>query len=246
MAVEVTLTIASREFRILGSGTCSTLIFRLPCQQFARIAISLSRDLVQPGDAASPPSRFSLGRDRFAGLDHLLKAAQLLVDDLRGPLADQRSSLHAKWGLAEIHSDANDRPAMSRSCGELHFTGVGQLRFGKRSPTDCAAGHIFYHLGFPFHARSVRQFRNPVGGPLTADAYRLHAAQKARQVFEISPEAIAFLRRAIYDQARLRLSPPACFALHRGRELPRAPDVERRDSSDGREPKGGLAALIAL
>src|SRR5690348_4008878 len=46
IAVDVILTIASRELRILGSGTVSTDTFRLPCQQFAfifHLAISSSQ-----------------------------------------------------------------------------------------------------------------------------------------------------------------------------------------------------------
>src|SRR3954468_6056257 len=37
MAVELTFTIASRRFKIFGSGTCSTLTSCLPYQQFALI-----------------------------------------------------------------------------------------------------------------------------------------------------------------------------------------------------------------
>src|SRR5215211_9052392 len=103
MAVEVIFTMASRRFRIFGSGTCSTLTSFLPYQQFALITSPLFR-LQEKSGARHAPRRLlpltaesdaerlsgsllgvalarqrAVGDDDFAELDDLLEAAQVYL-----------------------------------------------------------------------------------------------------------------------------------------------------------------------
>src|SRR5215472_3338559 len=94
IAVVVTLMIASRGLRIVGSGTVSTRIFSLPSQQTARIGRSL---------CGGERSR------RFASLELTLEAPQIFADRLRRlgtkEPRERRAGLAADWLVLQVHAD---------------------------------------------------------------------------------------------------------------------------------------------
>src|SRR5512132_1303017 len=79
---------ASREFRILGSGTCSTRIFFLPIQQVAFIVAASSQYGGRLG-RVRPVMNAGIGPDDFPGFQHLLEAAEIAVHLLARLLAEE-------------------------------------------------------------------------------------------------------------------------------------------------------------
>src|SRR5947209_6568864 len=79
IAVDVIRTIASRAFRILGSGTSSTRMSAAPYQHVALMSTSLlTCDAVQQCLAFGTTGGLPFGGGNFAGLQKLLEAAQIL------------------------------------------------------------------------------------------------------------------------------------------------------------------------
>src|ERR1700733_3585549 len=86
MAVEVMRMIASRGFRIRGSGTSSTRSCSFPYQTFAFISVSASIAVRQAptarraADEAAASRGLPVGGGYLSAFQQLLEATQILVD----------------------------------------------------------------------------------------------------------------------------------------------------------------------
>src|SRR5205085_7165178 len=127
MAVELIFTVASRRFRIFGSGTCSTRTSFLPYQHVALITRLLSRSRVA-ARLRRPLFHITGARDRgvryddFARLHHLFESPQVVVQLLlrrfTKELGNGRADEAARRAVLDLHAD--DRAASSRRALEAH------------------------------------------------------------------------------------------------------------------------------
>src|SRR5687768_8903142 len=165
MAVEVMRTMASRWFRILGSGTVSTRKSFLPCQTLALIRLYLS--------AGSHPRLFALGLllaaflaiaqrlrglllflaetvraafgdDHFARFHDLLEAVQVAGHLLAWLLAEKLGHGLAEGAAGRTILDlhAHDRAAPGWAALEAHHARIGHLGVGQRAPGDQLVGAV--------------------------------------------------------------------------------------------------------
>src|SRR6185369_15349098 len=114
IAVAVTLMIASRGLRMTGSGTVSTWIFSVPCQQTARMWLL-------NGERRS---------GNFTGFEQLLEAPEILSNGVRRLAAeercDQRSGPARRRGVLQVDSDFC---AAAGSClTEIYRAGAHDVR----------------------------------------------------------------------------------------------------------------------
>src|SRR3954449_3751286 len=140
MAVEVIFTMASRRFRIVGSGTSRTSTDCLPVQQLARMVspswgrVSGDRLGRALGDllAGRLAGRTALRADHLAELHDLLEAPQVVAQLLVRLLAEQLrdDGARAASGRAVAQVDHDLRAPSARGAAEAH--GAGVLDVGAR------------------------------------------------------------------------------------------------------------------
>src|SRR5688572_12642531 len=131
IAVEETRTIASRAFRIRGSGTSSIRTFFFSIQQLAFIGRSSALHRFRRRlRGMRPPVDARVGPDHLADFHHLLEPPQVLADLEAGLLAEQPGDDGADLprrrvvGQAHAHLGA---PA-ARRVQETHGPGVRHVR----------------------------------------------------------------------------------------------------------------------
>src|SRR6185436_16375529 len=111
MALAVTRTIASRGFRIFGSGTDSTRTSWRPCQQSARMALAAA-------------ARLTRGGRRLAGLEQRARLAQRVDDQaLRRAAHDAREHRAERAaGRHVLEPCGDDRAASPGSVAQFEGT----------------------------------------------------------------------------------------------------------------------------
>src|SRR5262249_20440737 len=137
IAAVVTLMMASRGLRIIGSGTVSTRIFSLPSQHTARIVVPLFR-------------RGCSGN--FTRFEQSLEATKILANGLRGVATEERrqegAHLPRRWGVLQMHADLR-LPAAANGV-EVHGAGGHDIRSAQRSPTQHLVLDFVDDFGIPF------------------------------------------------------------------------------------------------
>src|SRR3569833_2974293 len=205
--------IASRGFRMRGSGTSSTRSFSLPYQTFAfilgsgSIAAGQAPTARRAADHAAPPRGLTEGRGDLAGFQQLLEPTQILLDLCLRVLPQQ---LRARCRAASTHravadTQPHDGAAPLRSRLEINRAGVGQLRPVERAPGERRARAVLSDFTVPLQPRAGGALGDPVETALINLLYRLEVLQEAGQVLDLAPEAVAFFRRLRRRNARLEI-----------------------------------------
>src|SRR3569833_2476657 len=125
--------IASRGFRMRGSGTASSRSFSLPYQTFAfilgsgSIAAGQAPTARRAADHAAPPRGLTVGRGVFAGFQQLLEPTQILLDLCLRVLPQQLRERYreATTHRAVVDTQPHDGAASLGSRLENNRAGVG-------------------------------------------------------------------------------------------------------------------------
>src|SRR4051812_27352816 len=190
IAVSVTLTIASRGFRIRGSGTREMRTSFVPYQQSAFTP------------ARSAP-RLTCRRGDLARLELLLEAAQILTDLGSGVAAEElreRRAYLAPWrAVLQVHGDAR---AASRSLViEVDRSGADDIGAFEGAPAEDLVRYLVDDLAVPLDHRAAWPLRPPMRDGVGDAIDRLEVAHELRQVLEVAPEAIELVDGAVERDA---------------------------------------------
>src|SRR6476469_9166224 len=139
--------IASRGFRMRGSGTSSTRSFSFPYQTFAfmwcsaSIAAGQAPTACRAADHAAPARGLTVGRGDLTGFQQLLEPAQILLDLCLRVLPQQLRQRcgEAPANRAVVNAQPHDGAAPLRSRLEDHRAGIWQLRAVERAPGERGA-----------------------------------------------------------------------------------------------------------
>src|SRR4051794_40884573 len=128
MAVDVTRTMQSCGLRIDGSGTFSTPIFCLPCQQTALISTP----------RRSTTRRLSFHGGNLVRLHELLETPQIFTNERVGGEAERFSDRgeHGSAGRLVVEYDAHLGAAVARCRTEVHGAGMCDIRIADGLPRD--------------------------------------------------------------------------------------------------------------
>src|SRR5581483_2946142 len=128
MALAATRTIASRGFRIFGSGTDSTRTSCRPCQQSARMPLAAAARLPRGGRC-------------LAGLEEGARAAQRVDDDaLRRAAGDAREHCAERAPRRHVlQPRGDDRAAAAGRVAELERAEAQQPLAAQRAPGELVA-----------------------------------------------------------------------------------------------------------
>src|SRR6185312_8921476 len=245
---------------ITGSGTSSTRMSCLPCQQVAFIvdpflsrsigrggrrrrrtairARALARRLSGPLPDVADAFGAAIGADDLAGLDDLLEAVQVVVDLLLGRFVEEHrgelARLAARRPVFEI--DAHDRAAIARPRLETHAAAALDVGPFERLPGDPLVRSVARDPRIPLDGRAGRSVDDPMRDAGSRRAHRLHVIHEAREILEGAPERVELVWRTIDDNASRH--PDAVLAGALAGEFARAVDVERGDAEHaGRRPR---------
>src|SRR4051794_40539645 len=213
IAVEVIRTMASRLFRIFGSGTSRTSTELRPAQVFALMPPLPSRarrPTAAAPDAAGTPCgpacpRGPVGPDHLAGLQHLLEPAQIVVELLVRFLAEVLGDRLADRATRNVvHQDDMYLGAHTvRGRHEPDRTGVRHVGVPGRAPRDLLTGRLVDDLRVPLDIGAERGAGDPVAGPVAGGADLLEVRHERREVLPLAPEGV-HLRRGFADGSRGR------------------------------------------
>src|SRR4051812_24536832 len=173
MAVDVILTIASRGFRILGSGTRSTRTSFVACQTNAFIRSPLrrwrrgARTLVVIEDRLFAARLARDGR-HLAGFHQLLEPPQVFADCRRGIVAE-----HPRDGRADLagrrvvlHPHAYFGPAPGGEGREAHRSGIDDVGAGEGAPGNHFTRDLVDDLGLPLDGPAAGRLHDPARAPV--------------------------------------------------------------------------------
>src|SRR5512132_1962798 len=92
-----------------------------------------------------------------------------------------------------MHRDA--RSPIRTCLVKVHRTGARHCRARERTPSNHLVLDLVDDLGIPLHARAGGCFRHPVRSLGARHTYRLEVLHEAREILEVTPEAIELLER---------------------------------------------------
>src|SRR3954465_9384496 len=173
MAVDVILTIASRGFRILGSGTRSTRTSFVACQTNAFIRSPF-------GDAGAEAratlvviedrlfaARLARDGRHLAGFHQLLEPPQVFADCRRGivaePPRDGRADLAGRRVV--LHPHAYFGPAPGGEGREAHRSGIDDVGAGEGAPGNHFTRVLVDDLGLPLDSPAAGRLHDPARAP---------------------------------------------------------------------------------
>src|SRR4051812_21879013 len=138
MAVDVIRTIASRGFRMRGSGTRSTRTSLVPCHTTAFMQASDHRSpLVRPR-SGSIAVRLTFGGGNLAGFEQVFEAAEIFADRLRWLLTkhprDRGAQFAGRRAVLEAYVDA--RATVRAVSDEPDRSGTDHVRAVEGAPAD--------------------------------------------------------------------------------------------------------------
>src|SRR5215469_2403678 len=172
MAVELTRRMASRGFRIRGSGTSSTRSCSFPYQTFAFMWVSASIAAGQApaahraADEAAASGGLALRGGDLAAFQELFEPSQVFANLGLRVLAQQSgeggSQLSADRAVVNAESD-NGAPAVRRGV-ENNRARVGNLRSVERAPREGGTRPILGDFAIPLQ----RRCRGTLGHPVKA------------------------------------------------------------------------------
>src|SRR3954468_24401112 len=195
IAVEVIRTMASRWFRIFGSGTSRTSTLLRPAQVFALTRPLPSRarspTAVAPdaaGTLAGPLApRGAVGPDHLAGLQHLLEPAQVVVELLMRFLAEVLGDRLADRAARNVvrQDDVHLGAHTVRGGHEPDRTGVRHVGVPGRPPRDLLAGRLVDDLRVPLDVLAERGGGGPMARTFTGRTDLLEMRHERREVLQI-------------------------------------------------------------
>src|SRR4051812_4650456 len=109
----------------------------------------------------------------------------------------------AAW-RAVLHLRGYEGSPVLRISSELYEPGILEGRIGKRAPRDALVLSVLHHLRRPTHLSIHWPQCHPLRTPLIQHPHRLQVTHKARQVFEVAPHFIRFLRGRVDQERGLR------------------------------------------
>src|SRR5690348_838193 len=217
--------VARIQYLRIGHRLHRRLSFTLPAIRFH----FSPRNLVQPGCSTAAAGRLPFGRDRFASLQYLLEAAELLSNQLAWIFAHRHSEqTDCLECVAVIHLYPHNRAASARGVLEIDYATVPDVRSGAGAPGEPFVRDVFLDLSVPLHLDSARSVCRPAGTEISGASHRPQMIDKSRKVFEIAPKSVTFFGRAAHQQARFR-SRPGSFCS-RFAERAGAPHIQSRDA----------------
>src|SRR5690606_7490426 len=202
IAVAVTRTIASRGFRISGSGTFSTATFRMPFQQSAFMVLqarggggSVVRGCTYRGSSGRLPFR----RRDLSRLHPLFEVAKVLLDLVLRLLLQKAREACAQYtprrGVLQRY--VHLRTAACRGRLEANRSGMRHFRTFDRTPGDPPRWLVVGDLRMPFHRPTRRCPGNPMGTPLLVLRHTHQVIHEPGKAAEVTPDTVERLGIAV-------------------------------------------------